>query len=63
MNMTVDAAGGSDQPFASNRFSAGTDDDADPWLHVRIARLADAADPPVLDADVGLDDALSLIHI
>ncbi len=36
---------------------AGPDHDVDAGLGVRVARLADAGDPPVPDPDVGLDDA------
>ena len=43
--------------FAGNDFSRRTDDDIDVGLDVGIARLADAANAAVLDADVRLDDA------
>jgi hypothetical protein len=51
------AAGGEDLALAGDRLGAGTDEDVHPRLGVRVAGLADAGDAPVLDADVGLDDA------
>ena len=57
MNVRVDGAWRRDQPFARDHFGAGADHDVDAGLNVRIAALADADDAPVLDADVGLDDA------
>ena len=57
MDVAVDAAGGGDQAFAGDGLGTGADDDVHAWLDVGIAGLADAGDAPVLDADVGLDDA------
>ncbi len=57
MDMRVDAAGGDDFAFARDRFRARADDDVDAGLHIGIAGLADAGDAPVLQADIGLDDA------
>ena len=53
----VDPAGGDDHPLAGDDVRAGADDQAriDPVEDVRITRLADPGDPPVLDADIGLD--------
>ena len=49
----------SDQPFGGDDFGGHADDHPriDALHHVGIARLADAGDPAVLDADVGLVDA------
>ena len=52
----VEAAGGEDLAFARDHLGAGTDDDGDAGLDVRIAGLADRGDEPVLQADVGFDD-------
>src|SRR5690606_19521636 len=49
--------GGEDLALAGDRLGAGADDDVDAGLDVGIARLADAADLAVADADIGLDDA------
>ena len=57
VNVRVEAAGGEDLAFAGDRFGARTDDDGDIGLDVGIAGLADGVDFPVLDADVGFDDA------
>ncbi len=57
MDVRVEAAGGEDLALAGDRLGARADDDVDAGLDVRIAGLADAGDPAVLDADVGLDDA------
>ncbi|MNC34889.1 hypothetical protein D3C75_833470 [compost metagenome] len=57
MDVGVDAAGGEDHAFASDDFGAGANGDGHVRLHVRIARLADAGDPSVLEADVSFDDA------
>ncbi len=57
VDMGVDAAGGEDAALAGDGLGAGTDDDVHARLHVGVAGLADAGDAPVLDADVGLDDA------
>ena len=43
--------------LAGDHLGAGPDDDGDAGLNVRIARLADAGDQPVLQRDVGLDHA------
>ena len=42
MDVAVDAAGGEDFTFPRDDLGAGTDDDIDVRLHVRIAGLADA---------------------
>ncbi|MNY40015.1 hypothetical protein D3C86_1747300 [compost metagenome] len=57
MDVGVDAASGEDHAFTGDHFSAGADRDGDAGLDVRVAGLADAGDAPVLEADVGLDDA------
>ena len=55
----VDAAGRDDQVLAGDDLGAGADHQLriDAGLDQRIARLADADDPAVADADVALDDA------
>ena len=55
--MRVDAPGGQDLAFTRDRLGTGTDHDVDARLHIRVACLADADDPAVLDSDVGLDHA------
>ena len=55
--MAVHAAGGDDLAFAGDRLGAGTDDDVDAWLRIRIAGLADRDDAAILQADIRLDDA------
>ena len=70
MDVRVDAAGGDDAALARDRLGAGADDHrvlllrggvgvdrADARLDTGVARVADADDAAVLDADVGLDDA------
>ncbi len=56
MDMHVDAARSDDLALARDRLRARPDDNVDARLHIRIARLADGGDAPVLDADIGLDD-------
>ncbi len=57
MDMRIDAAGGDDPALAGDRLGAGADHDVDARLDIGVAGLADAADPAVADADIGLDDA------
>ncbi|MNF83857.1 hypothetical protein D3C84_661930 [compost metagenome] len=57
VDVGVDAAGGEDHAFAGDDFGAGANGDVDVGLDVRVAGLADRRDAPVLEADVGLDDA------
>ena len=57
MDVAVEAAGGEDLALAGDDLGAGADDDGDAGLDVGIAGLADGGDVPVLDADVGFDDA------
>ena len=57
VDVSVDAAGGHDQPLAGNDFGSGADDDVDPGLDVRVAGLAESGDPAFLDRDVAFDDA------
>ena len=57
MDVGVEATCGENFPFARDRLRAGTDDDVDARLNVRIAGLADGKNVAVLDADVGLHDA------
>ena len=56
MDVGVEPAGGEDLAFAGDHLGAGPDDDGDAGLDVRIARLADRRDQPVLQADVRFDD-------
>ena len=53
----VDATGGNDQALAGDDLGGGTDDYRHRRLDVRIAGLAYGLYAPMLDADVGLDDA------
>ncbi len=57
MDMRVEAAGGEDLALAGDDLGAGTDDDGDAVLHVRIAGLADRGDAAIPEADIGLEDA------
>jgi hypothetical protein len=57
VDMGVDGTGGEDLPLPGDGLGARPHQDVHAGLGVRIAGLADAADPPVLDAHVGLDDA------
>src|SRR5690606_25895263 len=43
--------------FSGNDLGAGADHDVHVTLNVRVARLADFPDPPVLQADIRLHDA------
>ena len=56
VDVGVDAARGDDLGLAGDRLGAGADDDVDAGLGVGVAGLADRDDPPVLDADVRLDN-------
>ncbi len=56
MDVGVEAAGGEDLALAGDHFGARPDDDGHARLDVRVARLADRMDEPVLDPDVGLHD-------
>ena len=58
MDVGVDAAGGDDAAFARDDFGGGADGHGDAVLQQRIARVADADDAAVLDADVRFDDAV-----
>ena len=58
VDMAVEAAGRQDAPLARDDFGAGADDQGHAGLGVGVARLADARDAPVLQADIGLHDAL-----
>ena len=56
VDVGIEAAGGQDLALAGDRLGAGADDDVDAGLGVGIASLADAGDPAVLQADIGLYD-------
>src|SRR5690606_24701185 len=49
VNMGIDAARGNDKAFSGNNFCAGTDNDGDTRLDIRIAGFADGRDMAVLD--------------
>jgi len=53
----INAAGRHNSAFAGNGFGAGSDNQVNVRLDVRIAGLSDSNDAPVTNADVGLDDA------
>ncbi|MNH01122.1 hypothetical protein D3C79_603320 [compost metagenome] len=55
--MRVDAASGDDLAFGGDHLGARPHRQGHPRLHIGVAGLADADDAPVLDADIGLDDA------
>ena len=57
MDVAVDATRGDDHSLAGDYLGTRPDDDLHAGLDVRVAGLADTGDAPVLDADVGLDDA------
>ena len=64
VDMAVEAAGGNDLAFARDDLGAGADDDrlgrveiAEAGLDVGIAGLADGADAPGTNADIGFHDA------
>ncbi len=56
VNMGIDPAGGDDLAFGGNHFRRGADGDGDVGLDIGITGFADGEDPPVLHADIGLDD-------
>src|SRR5207237_1026661 len=64
MNMCIDAAGSQDQTFGGHRLGGRADDHVRRHArhHVGVAGLADAGDPPVLHADIGLVDAGPIDH-
>src|SRR5712671_1636232 len=57
MDVRIDAAGGDDATFAGDHLGPRADHNVDTGLDVGVAGLADAVDPPVAKADIGLDDA------
>ena len=59
MDVGVDGAGGQDEPLAGDGLGGHPHDEivADAGHDVRVARLSDARDAAVLDADVRLADA------
>ena len=59
VDVRVYAAGGQYLPFAGDDFSARTDQYVYIVLYVRVAGLADGADAPLPDAEIGFDDARS----
>ena len=62
MDVAIEAAGSQDLAFARNGLRARTDDDVDIGLRVRVARLADRRNAPVLQPDIGLVDAGMIDH-
>jgi len=57
VDMRIDPTRGRDRTLAGDDLGAGADGNRHARLDVGIAGLADRADPPVLDADIGFDDA------
>jgi len=57
VDVRVDAAGSEDHAFTGDHFGAGADGDGHVRLYVRVTGLADSSDAPVLETDVGFDDA------
>ena len=57
VDVRVDAARRDDHPFAGDDLRRPADGERDAGLDVRIARLADAENQPVFQADVGFHDA------
>ena len=55
--MRIDTTGRDDLAFASHRLGRWADDYIDPRLNIRVAGLPDGRDAPVLDPDIGFDDA------
>src|SRR5712664_4399109 len=56
MDVAVEASRSEDFALARDNVGAGTDDDSHAGLDIRIAGLADGADIPFLDGDIGLYD-------
>src|SRR5260370_38777689 len=54
--MRIEAAGREDLAFAGDHLSAGTDDDGNVRLNVRISSLPDTENIAILDADIRLHD-------
>src|SRR5690606_31016057 len=57
VDVGVHAPGGEHLVFAGDGLGRGADDDVDVGLRVRVSGLADAGDPAVLEAHIGLVDA------
>src|SRR5262249_13694912 len=57
MNMAVAPPCGQDFAFPGDRLGAGTDDDVDSSLRIRIAGLADPGNAAIAEANVSLVDA------
>src|SRR6185436_4014440 len=62
VDVRVDPARRQQASLAGDDLRARTDLDVDTRLHVGIPGLADAGDPPLLDADVRLDDSTDVEH-
>ncbi len=62
MDMGVHAACGEDAALAGDDFRGGADDDGHSRLGIRIAGLADAGDPAVLEADIRLENTRHVDH-
>ena len=61
VDVAVKASGGEDAPLTGNGLRAGTHDDIHAGLGVGVPRFADAGDAPVLETDIGLEDA-GVVH-
>ena len=57
VDVRVDAAGRDDQAFAGDDLGGAADGQGDAGLDVRVARLADAEDQAIFQADIGFHDA------
>src|SRR5690606_31803966 len=57
VDMGVYPARRQDHALAGDHFGGAADSDGHARLDIRVAGLADGGDAPVLEADVGLDDA------
>ena len=56
MDMGIEPARGEDLPLPRNRLRAGADDDIDARLRIRVPRLADPRNRPVLQTHIRLVD-------
>ncbi len=57
MDVRVDTTGGDDLALGRDHLGAGAHWHVHARLHIGVASLADHRDTPVLDTDIGLDDA------
>ena len=57
VDVRIEAAGRQNFAFTGNRFGAGTDDDVDVGLGVRVAGFADTDDAPIAEPHIGFHHA------